>query len=756
MYFIDKILPGDYILNINFVGKVTNNTKGLFRTSYKNEEGDKMWLFATYLQTTGARYLFPCWDDPNLRAQFSISVKHPRKYRALSNMPIQDKHSAGNNMIWTRFITTPPMPSYFVAIAIIGYTSDFLTNKINRNIAFDKWNITVWFREQVKYTTYTYKIFQAFILQLEKYWNVLNLKVIRKIDYVAIPNFPEKAIATWGLVVYREADIFYESRQLKSQLNKESLITYNILYESLIDVPSWLKEGLANIAAADITDKIEADIRKLEWFVVQNQHESLRLNFYFNRNLLQISKPLDINSLPSFFRYNKAFSILRMLQHLITGETFLLGTKMYLQNRNSLSETSSEVFWESMQNALNIMDNKNKINLIEKMDGWIKHTSYPILKVTHNFADHIDIILENSDSIDGDLWIPITHTVQTNPDFNKNSLYDVEWLKFTKDLQKRGVHISKSYKENDWFIINLQQIGYYRVNYDTENWKRIAKYLNSTEYTKIHVLNRAQIIDDAYHFLTTRQINSSVFWEITNYLSRETDFIAWYPMIKAFEHMSSILPLSDKRVYNIKVILNFVNKNNVCESNCKIVAGLKLQEHLANRTTNNLWPWWKEWTYCNGLAMSSDSIWNNVFNIYKNETDNRYLKFLACSENIAIIKKYTMLIALKDYNGITKDKDRVNSLHFIITKHAKNSLMLDYIFAYFERIVPRQATIATLINIINHVYSTEQLNKVRQFAKNYSKELILNVEHKIKIRSSEIKNQMDYLQLLTELSISNQ
>lgn len=103
--------------------------------------------------------------------------------------------------------------------------------------------------------------------------------------------------------------------------------------------------------------------------------------------------------------------------------------------------------------------------------------------------------------------------------------------------------------------------GYYRVNYDTKNWKKIAKYLNSMEYTKIHVLNRAQIIDDAYHFLITRKINSSVFWEITNYLSQETNFIAWYPMIKALEHMSSVLPLSDKRVYDIKVILNFVNRN---------------------------------------------------------------------------------------------------------------------------------------------------------------------------------------------------
>lgn len=98
--------------------------------------------------------------------------------------------------------------------------------------------------------------------------------------------------------------------------------------------------------------------------------------------------------------------------------------------------------------------------------------------------------------------------------------------------------------------------GYYRVNYDTENWKKIAKYLNDMEYTDIHILNRAQIIDDAYHFLTTGQINSSLFWEITNYLSRETNFIAWYPMIKAFEYMSSVFPLSDIGAYDIKVVIN--------------------------------------------------------------------------------------------------------------------------------------------------------------------------------------------------------
>lgn len=98
--------------------------------------------------------------------------------------------------------------------------------------------------------------------------------------------------------------------------------------------------------------------------------------------------------------------------------------------------------------------------------------------------------------------------------------------------------------------------GYYRVNYDTSNWKKIAKYLNSIEYTKIHVLNRAQIIDDAFYFLTTNQISPSVFWELINYLERETDYVAWYPMIKILEHMSSIFLLSDPEIHEIKVIYN--------------------------------------------------------------------------------------------------------------------------------------------------------------------------------------------------------
>jgi len=78
-------------------------------------------------------------------------------------------------------------------------------------------------------------------------------------------------------------------------------------------------------------------------------------------------------------------------------------------------------------------------------------------------------------------------------------------------------------------------------------------------------INRAKIIDDAFHLTMSHQFNVSTFWELTKYLSHETDYVAWYPMIKVFEYMSTIFPFplyKFKRI-SIKVMTNkyYLTKN---------------------------------------------------------------------------------------------------------------------------------------------------------------------------------------------------
>ncbi|XP_029177882.1 aminopeptidase N-like [Nylanderia fulva] len=172
------------------------------------------------------------------------------------------------------------------------------------------------------------------------------------------------------------------------------------------------------------------------------------------------------------------------------------------------------------------------------MKYWTLEEHCPLIKVVRNYGGpwiDVHVSIQNYDTLQIDC-IPVTFTTQTYPNFNNFTHY---WLCKSWDLI--------SLLEDGWIIFNIQQIGYYRVNYDDENWQRISNYLSYDNFTTIHVLNRAQIIDDAFHLVITGHLNASIFWNITSYLFREENYIAWYPMFKALEYMFSTFPGEEKK-----------------------------------------------------------------------------------------------------------------------------------------------------------------------------------------------------------------
>ena len=94
------------------------------------------------------------------------------------------------------------------------------------------------------------------------------------------------------------------------------------------------------------------------------------------------------------------------------------------------------------------------------------------------------------------------------------------------------------------------------MNYDEGSWIIISNYLNFDDYTKIHVLNRAQIIDDAFHLMVAGKLDPYIFWYIIGYLHREEDYIAWYPMFKALEYMFGTFSTLEKNFNYVKVNVN--------------------------------------------------------------------------------------------------------------------------------------------------------------------------------------------------------
>lgn len=78
--------------------------------------------------------------------------------------------------------------------------------------------------------------------------------------------------------------------------------------------------------------------------------------------------------------------------------------------------------------------------------------------------------------------------------------------------------------------------GYYRVNYDTENWNLIRDQLK-TAPEEIHPLNRAQILDDSYTFALDEKLSFSFALSLLSYLKYETDPIPWYTGIEKLRHL---------------------------------------------------------------------------------------------------------------------------------------------------------------------------------------------------------------------------
>lgn len=80
----------DYLLKINYVGVLSDDMRGFYRSYYK-VGGKTVWLASTQFQTTSARRAFPCFDEPKFKATFQIRINRPQKFRTFSNTEIKSE-----------------------------------------------------------------------------------------------------------------------------------------------------------------------------------------------------------------------------------------------------------------------------------------------------------------------------------------------------------------------------------------------------------------------------------------------------------------------------------------------------------------------------------------------------------------------------------------------------------------------------------------------------------------------------------------
>lgn len=188
-----KMQAGNEItLDISYVGQfIKNATKGFVLASCD----DTNYIF-THFEPIFARMCLPCYDEPAIRAVFSVKIEHGSSYDALSNMPVMSRDKTEDNHTVTTFQDTPPMQSYLLAFFIHKFV--FLENNQTR----------VPQRIYARHALIEGQFFKNLIENLsrileafEEYFDVPY--PLPKIDHVIAPHF-KSAIENWGLIGYNE------------------------------------------------------------------------------------------------------------------------------------------------------------------------------------------------------------------------------------------------------------------------------------------------------------------------------------------------------------------------------------------------------------------------------------------------------------------------------------------------------------------------------------------------------------------------
>lgn len=521
-----------YTVSIAFRGKLGTD-RGFYKYHYR-VNGTLKHLLLTFFEPTFARRAFPCFDEPDFKATFSVTIVRPEGYTALSTMPVQKQEERSHGFVADTFAPTMPMSTYTLAFAVLNFSSQ------------SNGNVTIWsLTDRSPYLQYALDVAPKL---LKFYEDLLGVAYpLPKMDMISLPSFLADAMENWGLLTFHEQCLLYDER---STPYKKPLIAGLIAHEiahqwfgNLVTMnwwsDLWLNEGFATYMQYTGADYIQKQWRMMDLFVVNEMQPILRAESTVTAHPVSVTSNSThhLDALFDRIVYSKASSVIRMMVHFLTPEVFIRGLKSYLRKYRFKNVKQEDLFRELSA----AQDGEPKVNVKRVMRSWVKTPGYPLLTATRNYTTGTVAVkqeayapAENTHNDTRTTWnIPITYTSMSEKNFDRNG--KIEWLNKREGKLKRKVGGG-----NKWLIVNIQRIGYYRVNYDVFNWRLLQSQLRDSPEA-IHVLNRAQLIDDALDLAKNGHLPYEVALEFLDLVRPEDDYMPWKSALDAMHDLDFLI-----------------------------------------------------------------------------------------------------------------------------------------------------------------------------------------------------------------------
>ena len=501
-------LAADNLLVVELEAEYSKSGEGLQR-SVDPADGE-VYLYSQG-ETAYIRNMFACFDQPSLKATFTLTVTTPGHWEAVSNNPVESKVAKGDLVEW-KFKTTPRIPTYLDALIAGPYSSVHDLYKGEKEIP-----LGIYCRKSMMQYLDPEDIFLVTKQGFEYFEKVFGLAYpFEKYDQIAVVDFNFGAMENAGAVTFREEVLVFRSHMPdKAYLSRANVILHEMAHMWFGDMVTmswwddlWLNESFAEWAS--YLALTEATRFNGAW----TEFNSARKNGAYRQDQLSTTHPIiadmvDMEAVNANFdgiTYAKGASVLHQLVAHVGRPQFIAGLQKYFAKHAWGNTTLNDLLVE-LESASG-----------RKLDAWVNtwlqtagvNTLRPRLEITGDTYTSVVISQE----------VPLVPagSKELRPHRLAVGLYDIsgDSLNRRKSVELDVVGASTTVAElagekvADLLLINDRDLSYAKLRFDDRSIATLKKYLGRLNDPLARALSWAAIWD----MHRDAQISSSDFIEI--------------------------------------------------------------------------------------------------------------------------------------------------------------------------------------------------------------------------------------------------
>lgn len=589
----------------------------------------------TLLVPDRASTLFPCFDQPDIKANYTLTITAPKDWKVLCGAFEKEQIDKGE-FIEHRFHETDKMSTY-----LFSFVAGKFSEAIQNPGAFD---MRLLYRENSKEkieesVDEIFKIHQQALDYLEEY--TAYQFPFQKLDFATIPPFQYGGMEHVGAIQYRESSLFLDKKATQNRkLGRAKLIAHETSHMWFGDLVTmkwfndvWMKEVFANFMADKIMNPVFPEVNHGLQFAMAHYPSAYSEDRTQGTNAIRqyLGNLKDAGSLYGRIIYNKAPIMMRQLENVLGKEAFKEGIQEYIK-----TYANENADWNEL---VSIFDKKSPQDIKQWSEVWVNSSGRPIISDDIQYENgkiaSFKIHQEAEDGSDK-LWIQ---------SFKIGLIYPKE-IKI--------VHVTISDKEFDFKeVVGLQKPIQIIYNYDGFGYG-------------IFPLNSA---------------------EIKNYQNLDDDLARGYAYINLYENFLSKKVSTDKTFHTFLDAL-LVEKNELISNylsgrisgvywtffteNQRIENQYLLEEKVLNLLESNIPPNMKRTLFglYRSIAISKKgkeilyAIWlkkKNIKNLFSNEND-----YAGIASQLAIYGHPKSKEILKEQQTRIRNPDRLERFKWLL------------------------------------------------------------------------------------------